>query len=328
MGTVIALSRSGGGFVTVVWRPIVIAIDRILCPVDFSDFSRHALEYAVAMAKHYDARVTVLHVYANVPVVNTVPAIGFESAAIVLPPVDPAAVRTITEEFAAGVQSEGRLDVRVQEAPDTVAEILAQADVLDANLIVIGSHGRSGFERLFLGSIAGKVLRKSRRPVMVVPAHTTGAPPKVPFSHLLCPIDFSEGSTHALNYALHLAQESDARLTLLHAVEIPPELHDVPLAMDVNVANVRAAVSAEALRRLQAKVPVRLRQGAGQADSIETRVVEGKAHREILKAACQVLADLIVMGVHGRGAVDLALFGSNTLAVVHGASCPVLTIRS
>jgi nucleotide-binding universal stress UspA family protein len=300
----------------------VIAIDRILCPVDFSDFSRHALEYAVAMAKYYDARVTALHVYANVPVVNTVPAIGFDSALMVLPPVDPAAVATLTEQFTAGVQADGRLDVSVQEAPDTVAEIVAQADVLNADLVVIGSHGRSGFQRLFLGSIAGKVLRKSRRPVMVVPAHTAGAPPKIPFSHVLCPIDFSESSTHALNYALHLAQQAHGRLTLLHAIEIPPELHDIPLATDINVANVREAVNAEALRRLQAKVP------SHPDCAVETRVVEGKAHREILKAACQTRADLIVMGVHGRGAVDLTLFGSNTLAVIHGASCPVLTIRS
>lgn len=302
----------------------MIAIDRILCPVDFSDFSRHALEYAVAMAKYYDARVTALHVYANMPVVNTVPAVGFDSAPIVLPPVDPAAVKAITEEFAAGVDAEGRLDVSVQEAPDTVAEILAQADVLDANLIVIGSHGRSGLERLFLGSIAGKVLRKSRRPVMVVPAHTAAVPPKIPFTQVLCPIDFSESSTRALEYALHLAQETDGRLTLLHAVEIPPELHDIPLAMDLNVANVRVAANAEALRRLQAKVP----SAAHTYCTIETRVVEGKAHREILKAACQVQADLIVMGVQGRGAVDVTLFGSNTLAVIHGASCPVMTIRS
>lgn len=302
----------------------MIAIDRILCAVDFSDFSRHALEYAVAMGRHYHARVTVLHVYADVPVMNTVPPIGIEAGPIVFEPIDRAAVAAVTEEFAARVSREQKLNVQVHEAPDTVAEILAQADVLDASLIVVGSHGRSGFERLLLGSVAGKVLRKSTRPVMVVPPHTAGQIPAMPFRRLLCPIDFSDSSIRALDYALHLAQDAGGRLVLLHAIEIPPELHEIPLAVDINVADVRAAADANSRARLEALVPV----AARSACKIEARVVEGKGHREILKAACHDTSDLIVMGVHGRGAVDLALFGSNTLAVVQGATCPVLAVRT
>jgi nucleotide-binding universal stress UspA family protein len=303
----------------------VIVIDRILCPVDFSEFSRHALEYAVAMATYYDARVTALHVYADLPVVTAAPSLGIEGLQPVsLVEIDRAAVVAATERFAALVPGDGRVDPMVQEAPHPVDEILAQADLLGAGLIVVGSHGRSGFERLLLGSVAGKVLRRSARPVMVVPPHTTAGPPPMPFRRLLCPIDFSDSSLRALEFALHLAQEARARLTLLHAIEIPPELHEIPLAMDINVANVRSAANTELFRRLQAMVPASARDYC----AIDTCVVEGKAHREILRVASDERTDLVVMGVQGRGAVDLALFGSNTLAVVHGASCPVLTVRA
>jgi nucleotide-binding universal stress UspA family protein len=141
---------------------------------------------------------------------------------------------------------------------------------------------------------------------------------------VLCPIDFSDSSIRALEYALNLAEEADGRLLLLHAIEIPPELHEVPLAMDLNVENVRAAAGAELLERLRAMVPASARNYC----AIDARVVEGKAHREILGAASREQSDLIVMGVQGRGAVDVTLFGSTTFAVVHGASCPVLTVRA
>ena len=88
-----------------------------------------------------------------------------------------------------------------------------------ADLIVIGTHGRSGFERLMLGSVAEKVLRKAACPVLTVPAHAPDAVPREAGSvrRILCPVDFSSSSEDALEYALaSLAQEAHARLTVLH----------------------------------------------------------------------------------------------------------------
>jgi nucleotide-binding universal stress UspA family protein len=85
-------------------------------------------------------------------------------------------------------------------------------------LIVMGTHGTSGFQHLVLGSVTERVLRKAACPVLTVPprAHATS---RIPFSRLLCAIDFSESSLVALQFALSLAEESDARLTMLHVLE-------------------------------------------------------------------------------------------------------------
>jgi nucleotide-binding universal stress UspA family protein len=305
----------------------MIAINRILCPVDFSDSSRHALAHAAAAASWYEAPLTVLHVFSNVPVFDVAPALGVTA----MPPVavrelDREAMLTALRNFAAPVVGTATTEVQLTEAPDPRTEILEQASAMGAGLLVMGTHGRSGFDHLLLGSVTEKVVRKAPCPVLVVPrqaaeAPVTGAPP---FKRILCAVDFSPTSLHALSYALDLAQEADARISLLHVIEIPPELGEFPLAKDVNINGIRAASEAEYLQRLRALIPPEARTYC----TVATQVSEGRAHREILRAAAEEKADLVVMGVHGRGAVELLLFGSNTNAVLRSAACPVLVVPS
>lgn len=305
----------------------MIAIDRILVPIDFSEFSRRALEYGVALGTYYEAAVTALHVYALPTGPTVAPSMGIGGiAGPSLRAVDASAVTAAAERLCAGVAGSDRVGLRVVEAPDTCDEILVHAEALDVSLLVMGSHGHSGFNRLILGSTAGKVLRKSARPVMVVPPHADGGGAEVtlPFKRVLCPIDFSDGSLRALEFALRLAQEDNARLTLLHAIELPSDWHELSLPNGVTVADLREAAAADCRQRLAALVPA----SVSPYCSVETRVVEGKAHRRILEAASDDRSDLIVMGVLGRGALDLTLFGSTTLHVVHGAVAPVLTVRA
>jgi nucleotide-binding universal stress UspA family protein len=213
------------------------------------------------------------------------------------------------------------------QAPDVRHEIVSQARTLMADLLVIGSHGRSGFERLLLGSVTEKVVRKSPCPVMVVPAHTaTAAGPGLIGSgrpHVLCAVDFSDASLAALEYAISLSEEADADLLLLHSIEVPPELREhTPVPGDFDVDQRHAAARAECLNRLRTMVP----RSARAYCHVDTAVAEGAAYRQILKTAAEQPADLIVMGVHGRGAVDLLLFGSNTARVIRAATCPVLIV--
>jgi nucleotide-binding universal stress UspA family protein len=202
-------------------------------------------------------------------------------------------------------------------------EILAQADVQKADLVVIGSHGRSGFERLLLGSITEKVLRKATCPVMVVPrrAGDASSPGAAHFGQIVCPVDFSDSSLTALTYAISLAEEADAHLTVLHVVEIPAGLYEASAVFDV--AEFRVAAEAASRKRLNELIPDSVRAYC----EVETVVSEGRTSREIVRLAAERKSDLIVMGVHGRGAVDLMVFGSNTHRVIQSASCPVLTMR-
>jgi nucleotide-binding universal stress UspA family protein len=294
----------------------MIQIRQVLCPIDFSDTSRRALDHAAALARWYEARLTVLSVYLNLPAMGLPPpAMGNEERARLMEELRQATV---------GLPSDLDVELRIEEAIDVHREILEQAKQLPADLLVIGSHGRSGFERLLLGSVTEKVIRKAPCPVMVVPPQAGEVSPDGPVQlrRILCPVDFSDGAARALRLALSLAEEADARLTLLHIIELPPELAENALAEWIDVRGLHGDARADRLARLRDMVPPEAREFC----TVETVVREGAAYREILKAAAEGPADLIVMGVQGRGAVDLAFFGSNAAQVTRAAACPVLVV--
>src|SRR6188768_3726215 len=148
----------------------MIAIRRILCPVDFSHFSRHALSQAVALARETGAEVSVLHVFVFAPVALPVSAGG----SIPLEPIrldapGRAALQAELREFVDDVDTEGITLTTTLFEGDAVARILDRATDWNADLVVMGTHGRSGFERLMLGSVTEKILRKCSCPVLTVP---------------------------------------------------------------------------------------------------------------------------------------------------------------
>jgi nucleotide-binding universal stress UspA family protein len=297
----------------------VIQINRILCPIDFSECSYRALRHAMAVARWYGASVTVLHVFTNVP--------NMEVPGVPLADPDHELLIKRMQAFAGASPQPVPVTFVARCAPDVRREILDQAQTLPADLIVIGSHGRSGFERLLLGSVAEHVVRKSPCPIMVVPPYapdadgpglTHGVRPRI-----LCAIDFSDASLGALEYAISLAEETDAELTLFHSIEVPPELREpIPVPADFNIEQCHAAAEAACLQRLRALVPPSVRSYC----QVKTAVSEGAAYRQLLRLSAEQPTDLIVMGVHGRGAVELLLFGSNTARVIRAATCPVLIV--
>lgn len=302
----------------------MVKLQRILCAVDFSEFSRRALDHALGIARCYGASVTALHVIAPTPVAVPLPAyLGSEIVpTITIPRTDRRAVAAQLQQLITAEQVRGvAVDVVIEEAPDVNDEILAQATRLGSDLLVMGTHGRSGFDRLFLGSTAEKVLRKSRIPVMTVPPGAPDAMPRGPvaFTRILCPVDFSPSSTMAVDYAVSLAREGQATLTLLHVLETVPLYYDfTPSAVLDAGAWTRAAGA-----RLRRLVP----DAARASCSIKELVVEGRPSRQILTLAAESDTDLIVMGVQGRHAAELLLFGSTTHHVVREAHCAVLTLR-
>jgi nucleotide-binding universal stress UspA family protein len=301
----------------------MIDITRILWPVDFSEYSRHALHHAVAVARWYGATITALHVHSAFRVVGNVA----ESAMIDYDVLTPAEQQRLASEVRRFVDQNGPQDVPVDvvvETGDTARRILETAAGMPADLVVMGTHGRSGFVRLVLGSVTEKVLRQAACPVMSVPRGTPDATPTPPlFKRILCPIDFSDCSLHALRYAMSLAQEADARLIALHVTEFPPastELVPVPL---VDLDEYRKQYEQESRERLEQAIPETVRAYC----HVDTRVTAGSPYREILHLAAEQQVDLIVMGVRGSGGLDRLFFGSTTNHVVRQASCPVLTLR-
>jgi nucleotide-binding universal stress UspA family protein len=306
----------------------MIEIKRILCPTDFSDFSRRALDYAVAIAKWYESTITVLHVCGVVPVPAYAPGSG------VLPSAAPTredreALLTSLKRFAEG-ESGANVPIEFDIAEGTAwVGILAKADEMPADLLVVGTHGRSGFERLVLGSVTEKVLRRAACPVLTIPQ---GAPAGVPatsvlFKNVVCAVDFSDCSMHALNYAMALAQEADAHLTVIHVIELPPdvprEVHENMRTGPRSLREYVALAEEDGRARLRDAIPESVRAYC----VVDTVLATGKPYREILRVAEEQKADLLVAGIHGRGPVDRLLFGSTAQHLVRRASCPVLTLR-
>ena len=304
----------------------MIEIRRILCPIDFSDCSRRALDHAVAIAKWYDSAITLVHVSPIVPLAAYAPGSGVVPSANLSPEEREALLTSLKQFAAAGASPDIRFDYLLGEG-GAAAQIVNAAETLASDLVVIGTHGRSGFERLMLGSVTEKVLRKAACPVLSVPRHATDAAPALPvFTRILCAVDFSECSIYALEYAMSLAQEAGGSLTVLHVIDVGPEIPDIHGLMIGDVPDVRefiAQVDERARARLKELVP----DSVGTSFYVDTMVVTGRSYREVLRVAEDHASDLIVLGVHGRGPVDRLFYGSTAQQVVRGATCPVLTLR-
>ena len=294
----------------------MLTLRTVLCPTDFSDVSARAETYAAALARHYDASLHLLHVDPPMPVMAPygeipVDARMFEEQREVA---EAELVKAGERARAGGLTVETTM-----KGGHPAREILALADRAQADMLVIGTHGRGGVEHLLLGSVAEKIMRKASCPVLVVPPGAPGDSDAL-FSRILCPIDGSAASAHALTYALSLAQETDGHVTLLYVVEPVPAAGEFG-ALDVE--EYRRAGEEHARQVLRDAVPDDVRTWC----RLDERVATGKPSERILDAATTERADVIVMGVRGRGAIDLLAFGSTTNEVIRRAGCPVLAVH-
>src|SRR5215831_288725 len=287
----------------------MITIKNILCPVDFFPASNAAVNYAAGLAANYDAVIHLLHVVTPVPV--SVYEYAIDSTAI-LKSVEEASVdemkKLATRVKGMGVAAETELVVG-----DVYDEIKRSIDVLKPDLIVMGTHGRRGVERWFMGSTTEKLLRHS--PVPLVTINSTGekslTAPR--FKRILVTTDFSEGTTDALAYAFSVAQENESQVMVLHV------LHDVSLDLS---AKYRSPLITRVRRELDDLVPAEARNWC----NIVTRVETGIPYRVILRMLEDWKIDLLVMNIHGKGMLDRALLGSTAERVVRTAPCPVMMI--
>ena len=293
-------------------------IKKILCAIDRSPSSLQAFGYAIALARWQSARLNLLEVVEEAP-----PPPGVTRA----PKSDgvPNETRTALErDLRRALTARRASDVKVEislRKGTAVQEILAQAKTSRADLIVIGSHGRGGVQRLVLGSVAERVLRLATCPVLTVRRGVRLVRrSRSPFETILCPTDFSAAANKAVAYAKRLAQEADAKLILMTAVEWPFG-DEVTSGAVAELQKSIASNASDALTRL-------LPRPASNGPRAQAIVAVGKASAAIVKVARARSVDLIVMGVSGRGALDVAILGSTTHHVIREGAWPVLTVRT
>lgn len=291
----------------------------VLCPVDFSECSRHALDHAIAMAHLYGGRVTALHVASD-----TAGTVLFAGAP--LPSPTPPGRADLVARVEAFVRGEGggssRVEVVVVERGAAATVILDEAARLRPDVLVIGTHGRSGFDRLVLGSVAERVLRRAACPVLTVPPRAPDAVPSgtVAYGRILCGVDLSAASYAGLTRALSLAREAKGWLGVAHVIELLPG-QDGPLPAALEPLATQWADEARA--QFAARIPHDLR----YVCRVEELIERGNPRRTLLRLAHEHRADLLVIGAHGKGTIDRLLFGSTAEGIVRGAECPVLTVR-
>ena len=295
----------------------MLEIKLILCPIDFSEFSIRAYHHALSLAEHYRAKLLVQHVVelSRYPYADYVASTGdYAEFCRALREGGKERLQEFVKKHGLG---EIRPELVVHEgvAPDS---ILSFAQARKTDLIVMGTHGRRGYDRVVLGSVTNRVMRRAPCPVLAIckPPHDsmTASEERHHIHHLsriLFCTDFSENSERALDYAISATAEYDADLTLLHVLE------DVPSPTKTE------EVIAKATERLSTLIP----QEGRKTLKIKTAVRVGKPYQQIIQLALEAQIDMVVMGVRGRGALDLAVFGSTTYRVLQLGPCPVLAVH-
>jgi nucleotide-binding universal stress UspA family protein len=284
--------------------PLWTPLRRILCPVDFSSCSRAAVLHAVALARPTGAEILGLFVLPF-----AFPEAG-GSAFSGLEPVPPkadvvSAATTQLEGFLRPAREAGLPVHGCVKSGGSVEHILEQAHELRADLIVMGTHGRSAAERILLGSVAARVLQTPPCPVLTVSrAGVRGRlAPSAPVTSIVCALELSELELPALTlrYALSLGHSMSAKVTLLHVLESVPGL------------KARAHRAAEVRRELEAAA---LAQGE-PGTRVKAMVVADDPYEAIVRVASAQGAGLVVIGSpRGRGSIAHRLVRECALPVI------------
>lgn len=223
----------------------------------------------------------------------------------------------------AALQNDGyTVDIRIGQG-DAAQYVVDVAVSEDADLIAMTTHGRTGFMRSTLGSVADRVVRTAHQPILLVRSQED-LPLSKPIQHILVPVDGSDVSKEVLSQAKRFANRPDTRITILQVLE-PMQGWEKRLAFGPKrpfeeIAQIRKekalaylAEAGEELTDLQI--------------SVTTKLYEGNVAASILKIAEEDKIDLIVMGTHGYGGAARWLYGSVTSRVLHNADCPLLVVR-
>ncbi len=288
----------------------------ILCPIDFSDFSAAAYQHALSLAEYYKARLVALHVVElwKYPFADYAgQEADYGKFSEMMGEGGEMQLHRFTQQYSVGrIQPE--LVVDQGNAPRCILSF-AQKENIEG--IVMGTHGRSGFDRLVLGSSTDRVIRKSACPVLVVSNAAQKALDVEPdrrhrLGRILYCTDFSHNSEQARGYAISLAAEYGAELALFHVAEIPSDVSKAEAIVAARTQELDKLFSGTERKNLTVRSAVRL----------------GKPYEEIVRYANEAQANLIIMTARGGDAVDRAVFGSTTYRVIQLGPCPVLAIHT
>jgi nucleotide-binding universal stress UspA family protein len=284
------------------------AVHNILFATDFTEASRRAFKYARALARHFQAHITVAHVLRAS--VHDWPKLG----------TDPRykklwhETKQNLDKLCRRLQQAGLQADRALLDGDPVEGILKAAKHHKADLLVLGTHGSRDIERLLLGSTAEEILRKVSRPVLTVGPNTRDPHRgNLLFRRIILATDFSREAASAALHAFSLASKEASHISICH---ILPEGHTKTLDS--------SQLETEFIQAMNKLIDADI----WKKCTTEYAVEYGSAGDEILALAGKRKADLIVLGAHSASAMATHLAPGVAFRVIAGAECPVLTIRN
>ena len=295
---------------------------RILLATDFSKWALRAEDYACCLAATWRATLTVLNVLEFPPGMNP----EYPVNQVYLGELMKAGAKQLVE-LKARASARG-ISVHTRVATGIPCEeVLAAVKAEDSDLVIVGTKGKSGLAHVLLGSTAERVIRTSPCPVLAVRTDpgaaavgSAGPCEGIGLSRILVPVDFSDCSLEAVEYAALMAQRHNAAVTLLHVLE--------PVSYGLDFTLIQTGKGEEMRERLTARLGDITRALADAGIPADSQVRGGTPFESILDSAKTIPADLIVMGTHGRRGLSRALCGSVAEAVLRQSRCPVLTVRS
>jgi nucleotide-binding universal stress UspA family protein len=275
----------------------------ILVPTDFSDASTHALRFAARLAERSGARVRLVYADYFVPPIDFAASAAVEYALTSDEAADEAKkllIRTAEENLPATVKYETRV---VIDAP--VTAIVDEARHCGADLLVMGTHGRTGFRRLVVGSVTESVMRAINVPVITVSPLTDIDRIAVNLPRIVVPVDYTPECREAIAVAVGLADPKDARVMCVRAVE-----SDTP---DIAVGEIK---------RMQSFTPKEL------VERCQYKLIPGdRPAEQVVEFAKLVHADLIAVGAPASRTTAEVMRGTFAERVLERSDCPVLVVN-
>ncbi len=292
-------------------------IKNILVPVDFSEFSDKAVEYALNLSEKFGASLTLFHA-----VVLFQDDVGEEQRLQEYEEWIKRREETIHKHMTRNrrrAQEHGlKVESVILRGVNAADVILDYASGQSFDLLVMGTHGRTGLKHLLLGSVAEKVVRLSPLPVITVHRSLQ----KFRLNKMLVPLDFSPYSREAADEAIELSPYFNASIDFIHVIE--QDIHPSFYAAGIkSIFQIDKDLAARVIENLRGFLGDQLLENI----SSNFIVKEGKAHKEIVEYAKEAEIDLIVIATHGLTGLDYILLGSTAEKVVRWANCPVLTVK-
>ena len=291
-----------------------LTVETILVPIDFSAASLHSIQWAKFIAQRTKASIHLVNVH----------DFGFPVADALTPPVV-GSEKEIKEHVHRDLQAlalsqklpQASLQIRVGRPYRQICELASE---IQADLIVLATHGRTGWERAFLGSTAERVIRHAPCPVLVARSPSRGKT-AIKLRKMVVPVDFSACAARGLHYAIDLAKLFKARLSLINVTQLH---HDLP----PSVIYSDTALNRWAAEVAEAHMADLVRETDFEGVKFETVHKSGSPARKVCRYAVKEGADLIVTSTHGRTGFSHALIGSTAEKISRYARTPVLVVPS